>query len=109
MAFVTSMEERSLRVQRGRRSVNVVMVGEVVEGVRVSGVVGFLKLDSKVLAKRFALSVASCVHLPCSSLREGMEGGREALFRSCRLRDHHCFEPLGNVLSFSRNFNLYCW
>ena len=100
MAFVASMEERSLRVQRVRRRVNVVMVGGAVAGVRVGGVVGFLKLVSKVRAKRLALSVASCVQLPCSSLREGMEGGREALLRSCRLRDHHCFEPLGSVFSF---------
>ena len=45
VALVTSMEERSLRVQRVRRRVNVVMVGSTVEGVRVGGVVGALKLD----------------------------------------------------------------
>ena len=106
VAFVTSMEERSLRVQRVRRSVKVVIVGQVADGVRVGGVVGFLKLVSEVFAKRFALLVASCVQFPFSSLSEGTEGGAEALLRSCRFRDHHCFEPLGGVLSFSRSLSL---
>ena len=106
VAFVTSMEERSLRVQRVRRSVKVVMVGEVSDGARFGGVVGFLKFAWKVFAKRFALSVASCVQFPCSSFSEGMDGGVEALLRSCRFRDHHCFEPLGSFLSFSRSWSL---
>ena len=94
VAFVASMEVRRRRVQRVRRRVKFDMVGVVsgCVGVGGVGVAVSRKLRLKVVAKRLALAAASCVQLPCSSLKEGVEEGTAALLRSCRLSVHHCFE-----------------
>ena len=111
VAFVASMEVRRRRVQRVRRREKFDMVGVVSSscvGVGGVGVAVSRKFRLKVVAKRLAFAAASCVQLPCSSLREGMEVGAAALLRSCRLSVHHCFEFLGSCLSLLRSFSLYC-
>ena len=88
MALEASRVERRRRVWRVRRrrkeEVCAVLVRSFVVGVAVvsSGTVGRVNFVEKVRAKRLALSVASCVHVPLVFLRGGTFSRGGLLLRS---------------------------